>query len=177
MTDLLFYISIIVGIYLVMRFSGKLISKVIGLLAFLAIAFIAAYMLGFGPFKANFTNITYINEKFCEGEDKDQEICDCIVKPLTEKYKEKFTAEELKSLDENKLESAYVLEKAISSIKEKSNACLEEKGKEKAWNTFITKLLPEGFGIDKLDGLKEKFGSILEGKKERKKELDQKFED
>ena len=177
MNDMLFYASIIGGIYLVMRFSGKIITKLIGLVVFLLVAFVAAYMLGFGPFKPNFTNIDAIETKFCEGENKDQDICDCIVKPLKVKYYEKFTAEELAELNEDKFESAYVLQKAISSIKDEADECLESKGKENTWNVFISELIPEGLGIDQLKGLKDKFGEILEGKKDRKKTLDEKFSD
>lgn len=175
MNDIFFYGSIIVGVYIVMRFSGKIMSKLIGLALFLVVAFAAAYLLGFGPFKPNFTNIHKMEEKFCEGENKDQDICDCIVMPLKAKYMDKFTTEELTALNKDKIESIYVLQKAISSIKDESNECLERKGNEKGWNKFIQELLPANFGIDQLDELKEKFGSILEDKKDRKKALDEKF--
>ena len=155
-----------------MRFSGKLMSKLIGLVLFLIVAFAAAYILGFGPFKPNFTDINKIEENFCQGENKDQDICDCIVQPLKATYLNKFNSEELKALNEDKWESAYVLYKATNLIKYESNNCLNNKGKEDGWNKFIKALFP-----DEIKDLKDQFGSILENKKDRKEALDEKFED
>lgn len=177
MSDIVFYASIVIGVYILFKFSGKILSKVIGLVLFIIVAFTAAYLLGFGPFKPNFTDIYSIQEKFCEGEQKNDTICDCIVQPLMAEYKEKFTEEELQSLAKDKPESAYVFAKIIQAIKDDSDECLDQKGENEAWGTFFKATLPFNIGLDKLDGLKEKFGDYLDDKKDRKKELDEKFED
>lgn len=176
MNDILFYASLVIGALILLRFSGKILSKLIGLVLFALVAFTMAYFLGIGPFKPTFTDIYAMEEKFCEGEQKNDTICDCIVKPMVATYNEKFTPEELEALKNDKPESAYVFAKVIQSIKDDSDACLEERENKNAWSLFYKEVLPFDLGLDHLNHLKEKFGSILEDKKDRKENIDEKFE-
>jgi hypothetical protein len=177
MGNTLFYIAFIVGVYLAMRFSKKIITKLISLVIFLVVAFTAAYLLGLGPFKPNFTDVFSIEEKYCESKDKDQDICDCIAIPMRHVITSKFSREEIEDMKNDKVKSAYVFVKTINVIKDESQDCLESKGREDAWKEFTADLFPFKIGLDDINLMKEKVTDKFEKRKDEKDSIDLKFED
>lgn len=177
MDNTLFYIAAILGVYLVMRFSKKILSKLVGLVVFLAIAFGAAYILGLGPFQPNFTDVYAIEDKYCSGPEKDQDICDCIALPMKNVITSRFSADEVADMKEDKVKSAYVFAKTLSLIKDKSQECLKSKKREDAWKDFASDILPFKIGISEFSSLKESITNKFEKRKSEKDSIDSKFED
>jgi hypothetical protein len=99
------------------------------------------YFYQIWPFNKNVANMEYLEEKYCQSDDlQDQAICDCVLKRVKKDMNNRFTNSELEEIKGDRMKSAYALQKSLEEVKESAKYCLEEKGQTEAWRKFTTEL-------------------------------------
>lgn len=118
---------VIVVAFLVIRFVTKVLAKVI---AFLIVAAVVVYFLfywdgGFISIGKKEFILYELEEKYCS-EDGDNIKCECMIKPLLEDIRSKYTEEEIKSIGKDNRETIKILRKSIQENREVIRECYQE---------------------------------------------------
>ena len=99
------------------------------------------YFFHVWPFNQNVSNISFLEEKYCNaGDEESQAICDCILSRASADLNKRFTEDELLEINEDRLKSAYSLQKSLLVVKESAEKCLEDKNQKEAWAQFTRDL-------------------------------------
>lgn len=99
------------------------------------------YFFHVWPFNQNVSSVHFLEDKYCSAEDaQSQAICDCILSRVSEDLSKRFTKEELIEINEDRLKSAYSLQKSLFAVRESAEKCLEDKRQKDAWGQFTRDL-------------------------------------
>lgn len=128
-------IAVILGV-LLLKFATKILFKLLGFALCVLAAVVFMYVFSWGPFKKNITQIQTLEEKYCE-EERDDDICECIVAPLKLDMIQRFSNEELEAISQDKIKSFRILTKSMDATKGSSLGCLSERGAEDKYNDFL----------------------------------------
>lgn len=159
---------------LLLRFAGKLLVKLIGLVLLLPSILLVMYLMKWGPFKTNLFGREYLQNEFCiENNEKDSSICTCIVKPYLQFIEEKLNVEERKEIEESHVESAYLFHRYQL---QRSNVCaLTEEESQALMTQFYTTLSPFGWLSTYIVGWDLSLPEISLSA-DNKRKIDEKFE-
>ncbi|MGB1037788.1 MAG: hypothetical protein ACPGYY_04010 [Bacteroidia bacterium] len=163
----------------ILRFAKKLFLKVLGVLLLGGLILGFLYYKGIGPFEQNVADMNHLMQKYC-GDDGDEDICECILKPAQEDINSRFTRSELDSLTNQKIKGAYVLQKSLKATKEKALVCLASKDATSKYKVFLQDFVPiENKYLDligdKARDLSDKVKEEISSLKEDKKDIDDKY--
>ena len=132
-----------------------------------------------GPFKNDVVNMSDLQEKYCSP-DGDQDICDCILRPLKDDMEARFSATEIDSFRHQKIKAAYVLQKSLRATKETALACLTVKGQANKYTVFLQDFVPienkylNSVG-DKARDLGDRLKAEISNFKNYKEDIDKKY--
>lgn len=109
--------------------------------------------------------------------EKNQDVCDCIVIPYTKLIEDKFDKDELKEIESKNYESAYVFTKLSKQLSVQTALCAGSEDSAKVlMNKFIKEISPLGFSTAKAAEWFQTKTSEIENQQVRKEELDKKLE-
>ena len=139
----------LIVVFLIIRFVAKLIFKIIGL--FIIVTLVAGYMYFYTDYFETHTDNKIVNtitdkfeikslkdyeKQFCKNgkSEIDKIKCKCIIKPILDDLKTKYSKKELKELFKNK--AAYIKELigAITRNKKKIKKLLDENNASHLWD-------------------------------------------
>jgi hypothetical protein len=174
-------IGIIIGI-LILRFAIGFLFKFFGILLVVGCLGIYCYQKAYWPFDKNLASITLLEEKYCEGESAKPHKCECIVKVLEKDINKRFTKEEIKALDANRIKSAYLIKRSLDYCEPQIKKCLSKKKSEGELEEFkmeMLKLDQSGIGAlsEWLKKKKQTVSETINGVKIEKEDVDKKYED
>ena len=166
-------------LYLVFKFAKQIFFKILFFLLLIAGSLFALYYFEVGPFNKNVAHISVIEQKYCQDESQN-DICDCIVKPLSKDINQRFSEKEIEDMKEDRIMSAYVFQKSISKISNSSKDCLKQKDKEDLWSVFIKETLQlDNAVVQKIEELiedgKTKVDEKIQESTEKKEALDNRY--
>lgn len=121
--------------FILLRFAVKVATKVLGILLLVLGVVVFTYYKGIGPFKKNYLSIEELDMKYC-GPDGDQITCSCIIEPLKEDMRSRFSDTEQTELQANRLKGAYVLGKSLNAQDEQIRKCLQQRSAENKLREF-----------------------------------------
>ncbi len=156
-------ILILVIVFLILKFATKFIIKLVAVIVLIVLAVGIMYYKSWGPFEKDLISLAELKNKYC-GEDGDEDICGCIVKPLEADIDMRFDDKEREALEADKLKSIYAMQKSLSNNKTESLECLAAKGAEEKYEEFLKDFIP--IENDKIDVILEQFkkaGEKVEG--------------
>lgn len=119
-----------------------MIRRLIWNLIFITAGIYALYYFKVWPFKENVAGTEYLKSKYCDKKDAPREtaICDCIIRAAELDMQNRFGAEGLKEIQEDRAKSAYALQKSLAVIKPEALRCLKQQGQDAAWDQFVSDL-------------------------------------
>ncbi len=124
---------------------------------FIALAVLGVmYMMNAGPFKNEIAGIQNLKEKFCN-EKASANKCDCIVKKLEIDIRERFSSDEIKELEDNKLLMLGAAIKSFKAQEEAIDACLEVRNASHEKEEFIKQVFDQKGFIGKAKGVMNDF--------------------
>lgn len=167
-------IAIVVGLIL-LRFATKIIAKLIGLLLCVVAVIGIMYIYSWGPFSKNLTAISTLEEKYCEEEGGDKDICECVVAKIKLDVLQRFSNEEIKAIEEDKIKSFRVLTKSMEATKEESIACLTLRGEEDKYQRFLLDFAQ--LSEEDIDFIKDKGKEIGDWIKDKADSIGESLED
>lgn len=126
---------------MLIKFTTKLILKVLGFVVLVAVVIGAMYAKGIGPFKDTQVGLDALTEKYC-GNPEEEAICECILQKAERDMRNRFTEDELDSLQADRIRAAYVLKRSLDATKNPAMQCLETKGMEHKYQQFINDFIP-----------------------------------
>ena len=172
-------IIIIAVAVLLLKIAKSACSNLIGVILLSSLVLGFMYYKGLGPFKENVADLKTLNAKYC-GPNGDEDICDCILKYASEDMHKRFISKELDSLENQKIRSAYVLQKSLSATKEQALICLASKDATDKYKVFLQDFVPidnkyfEMIGETARD-LGEKLKDEVNSLQENKNDIDEKY--
>lgn len=172
-------IVLIIGI-LVIKFATGVLLKLIGVICLLGGLLIVLYQNAIWPFHENSISIEWLEKKYCDGENRDEPKCNCIVKLIRADLNNRFTADELKELSENRIKQAYVIKKSYKVRLNEIKTCLGDNAdtelksfNETLWLQDKETLKKTGdWFSEKSDNIKESYEDL----KDEKSDIDRKYE-
>lgn len=172
-------IVVVVVAFFLLKFAKQIVSKLLGVVLIVGLVLGYMYKNSLGPFQENVADVEVLMEKYC-GEDGDEDICDCILKPAEADLNSRFTAAERDTLKSQKIKAAYVLQKSLKATKEQSLVCLASKGATEKYKVFIQDFIPIenkylNLAEEKVKDLGEKLKNEVESFKDDKKGIDDKY--
>ncbi len=87
-----------------------------------------------------------LDSRYCGDKGVDKIICDCIVKPLDEKFHARYSDSEIKDLKRNKIKWLRETYTILKEHKGDFQRRLKERGAEDKWNQFINQFVGLGIG-------------------------------
>lgn len=134
-------IVVLIVAFLVLRFTKKILSRAFGVLIIGGVILGYLYKESIGPFKDNVADISMLERRYC-GESGDSDICDCILQPVRNDMASRFSSLELDSLQVDKLQAVYVLQKSLRATKVAAMSCLADKGASEKYTLFLQDFVP-----------------------------------
>lgn len=166
---------------LLIRFAGKIAIKLVGWVVLIGGGVYALYHFGIGPFHNNPVSIVTMEETYCE-DPTEVNKCDCIVRLVKRDMERRFDDEELKELEEDRMELLYAVQRSFSHVKPQIEQCLAERGAEDELGEFTKDLIPIDNDIlkkieDLADSISEEATDKLEDLQSKKEAIDKKYDD
>lgn len=169
-------VAILIGLA-ILKFAGKIMNKILGILLVVIAVFVIFYLNDLPPFQKNRASIAFLEEKYCT---TDVDICDCVVNTLKTDFAQRFSSVEREEINQDKLKSAYTLKKLLKSNKSAIEECLAKRQKEDKFKQFLKDLLP--IQNKYLDQVESKFKTLETSLKDKvnnvkveKKDIDSRF--
>lgn len=172
--------TIIVGV-LIVKFATGILLKLLGVACLIAGALVFMYQQAIWPFKEQTVSIEWLEQKYCTSETKDVPKCNCIVRKIKGDLNSRFSEEELKTINDNRVKAAYVLRKSYQSKLAEIKSCLGTNA-EVQLREFNDALLYQGnnslkktgdWFSEKSDYLKQSITDL----KDEKQAIDRKYEE
>ncbi len=179
MNSTLTIVVVVIAAFLIFRFAKQLFSKIFGVLIIAGAILFFMFKYSMGPFKNDVVNMSDLQEKYCNP-DGDQDICDCILRPLKDDMEARFSATEIDSFRHQKIKAAYVLQKSLRATKETALACLTVKGQANKYTVFLQDFVPienkylNSVG-DKARDLGDRLKAEISNFKNYKEDIDKKY--
>ena len=126
---------------LLIKFATKLIAKVVGVMVLVAVVVGFLYTKGIGPFQDKSLDIASLTEKYCENPEEEA-ICDCILRKAEADMRNRFNAEEIDALTDERIRAAYVLKMSLDATKPAAMQCLQKRGMEQKYKQFTNDFIP-----------------------------------
>lgn len=172
-------LAVIVVAVVLLKFAKQIVSKLLGVLLISALIVGYMYKNSLGPFKKNLADMNHLEEKYCL-DDKDTDICECILKPAQKDMLKRFTPAEIDSLKTEKIKAAYILQKSLTATKEQALTCLATKGSTEKYKEFLQDFVPiESSYLDIVSQKARDLGDMLKEEvanfQEDKEEIDSKY--
>ncbi len=123
--QIILIIILVIGVILIIRWMSSIILKLIGIAIILMI--FSYLFLDWHPFPQDFnsesTFLEKIEKKYCN-EKEESTICECVVEPLMEELRDKYSPEEMKNLQKNKIQFIEAVTEIIENKKDDFKDCL-----------------------------------------------------
>ncbi len=157
---------------IIIRFAARFLFKILGWLLLLGGVAFLLYHFGVGPFAHNPIAVSTWEEMYCENP-KEQVKCNCIVNPIKNDLEGRFTADELRELEQNRMELTYAMQQSFKKVKPQIMSCLAKEDAEGELTEFMKDLIPIDNDIlqslhdlkdEFSEGAQEKFDELTEGK-------------
>lgn len=133
---LIIAVAIIVSV-IIIRFVTKVLAK---LIAIAIVCFALYYVLfqwndGIVNLGKNQFIVYDLEEKYCNDEE-DLVKCNCIILPLKADIESKYSVEELRIINKNRVEALKIFYQSIEENSQSIKACLDENNSGSAWKEF-----------------------------------------
>jgi hypothetical protein len=173
-------IGVIAGI-IMLKYAMGFLFKIIGILLIIGVIGVFCYQKGFWPFDKNLASVSTLEEKYCNGDKDKANKCDCIVKIIKSDINKRFTKDELKTLDSNRIKSAYLIKRSLDFCEPQIIKCLESKGAANDLASFKLELMKmDNFGIEELgdwfNDKRSKLEDAFDGVGNEKDDIDGRFD-
>lgn len=135
-------ILLLVIAFVLIKFTSKIIFKIIAFALLIPIVGILMYLFNLGPFAYNYFAKDSLSNKFCEGENMEllkNKTCNCIVKPYQNILENKFKSEELLEIEKNNYQSAYIFLKVWPLLEKELESCCENKSERDSVVSYFFK--------------------------------------
>lgn len=153
-------IAIVIGVILVFLILRFLIKKISAMLVFV-LALISLlcilYFANIWPFDKTM-NIVHLESAYCQ--DKADVKCKCIVEPLLEDLKTRYTKEELIKINGDKIKSALAIAKSFNRNKENIQNCLMKNEAEDQLKDFMIEVFHVDIDPEEIEDFIEKFDEL-----------------
>jgi hypothetical protein len=153
--SILILILLVALAYILIKFTSKLIFKLIAFALLLPIVGILLYLFNVGPFAHNYFAKDSLTIKFCNEntmELLEVKACNCIVKPYGSILENKFSAAELQEIEKNNYQSAYIFLKVWPILEKELESCCENNiEKDSVISYFFKSVTPLNLSKNELE--------------------------
>lgn len=177
--SILILIGLLVLAYILIKFTSKIIFKIIAFALLLPIVGILMYLFNVGPFAYNYFAKDSLSTKFCNEtsmELLEKKACNCIVKPYLYILENKFNTEELQEIEKNNYQSAYIFLKVWPSLEKEIESCCENKiERDSVVSYFFKSVTPLNLSKNDLENWLENKKDKLINEKETLEKIEQRM--
>lgn len=125
----IYLILLVFIVFIVVRWAFGLIKSLLISVLVLGVSLVVLYFVGMGPFEEKSITMQKLQSAYCEGVDEESLWkCSCILQPVNEELQRRFSANELKAMEQDRIKYIYVLRKAFVNQKDAIEHCLQNKG-------------------------------------------------
>ena len=170
-------IAVILGFSL-MRWAGNFLMKLIGFIVFIGVIGLVLYHYEVGPFK-DLRSVNLLEEKYCSDPEPNSFKCECIVEIIDRDLNKRYTAEELRALENDKWKMGISMLKSFEANKDEIKACLKEHDAEHELDEFVEEVMVLNKEKTKnaWDKIKDFLGNKLDSLGEVWEDVERRYED
>ena len=150
-------VAIVIAI-IIIRIITKVLGRLIGLVFLVLATVVVMYYYNWGPFKDHTADVTVLVDRYCQGEEQDEDVCDCVIRLAQADMEYRFTPSELDSIRNNKWMSVHVLTKSMDATRSEAMECLATREAEHKYDSMVSLLIPQR--SEYIEEVKEGFRSL-----------------
>ena len=139
--DIIILAIAIVVVFLIIRFITRIFFKLIGVLIVIAFAVYLLFFWRGGLLDIGNENfiLNELKAKYCTEQPRSAK-CECIIEPIYQDIRQKYTEKEIEELQKHKAKSMAVILNSARKKREEIRICLKESNSENQWDEFVDDL-------------------------------------
>lgn len=127
--SIVYLILLVFIVFILVRWAFGIMKSLLVSVLVLGVSLLVLYFGGIVPFEEKNIAMQQILSSYCEkGDEESLWKCNCILQPVNDELQTRFSAQELKALEQDRIKYIYVLRKSFVHRKEAIQNCLENKG-------------------------------------------------